>query len=131
VTNLICLEAFREATQELEEAELRSRQAAHNLASIRAKLEQALDHAYREQSFGPLDPLFSKEEAALAQYEQAASKLNEPEISSKIEGEGSGLGAVPTTRGGLLLSSQMFMDRRSFHPDDILGYVNGFQIRNV
>jgi hypothetical protein len=26
---------------------------------------------------------------------------------------------------------RMFMDRRSFHPDDILGYVNGFQIRNV
>jgi two-component system, oxyanion-binding sensor len=54
-----------------------------------------------------------------------------PEISSKIEGEGPELGAVPTTRGDLLLSSQMFMDGRSFHPDDILGYVNGFQIRNV
>jgi hypothetical protein len=49
------------------------------LAGIRAKLKQALDHAYREQSFGPLDPLFSKEEAALAQYEQAASKLIEAE----------------------------------------------------
>jgi hypothetical protein len=79
VTNLICLEAFREATRELEEVELRCRQAAHDLASIRAELEQALDRAYREQSFGPLDPLFSKEEAALAQYEQAASKLNEAE----------------------------------------------------
>jgi hypothetical protein len=79
VTNLICLEAFREATLELEEAELRYRQAAHDLASIRGELEQALDHAYREQSFGPLDLLFSKEEATLAQYEQAASKLNEAE----------------------------------------------------
>ena len=79
MTNLICLEAFREATRELEEAELRCRRAAHDLASIRAKLEQALDHAYREQSFGPLDPLFSKEEAALVEYEQAASKLTEAE----------------------------------------------------
>ena len=45
------------------------------MASIRAKLEQALDHAYQEQSFGPLDPLFSKEEAALVEYEQARFKL--------------------------------------------------------
>jgi hypothetical protein len=79
VTNLICLEAFREATRELEEAELRYRQAAHSLGSIRGELEKALDHAYREQSFGPLDPLFSREEAALAQYEQAASELTEAE----------------------------------------------------
>ncbi len=54
-----------------------------------------------------------------------------PEISSKIEGEGPELGAVPTTKGDLLLSSQMFMDGRSFHPDDIPGYINGFRIRNV
>ena len=54
-----------------------------------------------------------------------------PEISSKIEGKGPESGAVPTTRGDLLLSSQMFMDGRSFHPDDIPGYVNDFQIRNV
>jgi len=75
VTNLICLEAFREATHELEEAELRCRQAAHGLANIREELEQALDHAYREQSFGPLDALFTREEAALARYEQAVSTL--------------------------------------------------------
>ena len=79
MTNLICLEAFREATRELEGAELRCRQAAHDLASIRTKLEQVLDHAYREQSFGPLDHLFSKEEAALVEYEQACSKLTEAE----------------------------------------------------
>ena len=54
-----------------------------------------------------------------------------PEISSKIEGEGPESGAVPTMRGDLLLSSQMFMDGRPFHPDYIPGYVNGFQIRNV
>ena len=79
MTNLICLEAFREATRELEKAQLKYRQAAHDLARIYRKLEQALDHAYREQSFGPLDPLFSKEEAALALYEQAAAKLTEAE----------------------------------------------------
>lgn len=79
MTSLICLEAFREATRELEEAELRYRQAAHDLTNVRRELEQALDHAYREQSFGPLDPLFSREEAALAQYEQAAFKLTEAE----------------------------------------------------
>jgi hypothetical protein len=79
MTNLICLEAFREATRELEEAELNYRQAAHHLASVRETLEQALARAYREQSFGPLDPLFSKEEAALALYEQARSKLTEAE----------------------------------------------------
>ena len=79
MTDFICLEAFREATRELEEAELRCRQAAQGLASIREELEQALDRAYREQSFGPLDPLFTSEEAALARYEQAVSTLTEAE----------------------------------------------------
>jgi hypothetical protein len=41
--------------------------------------DNALGHAYREQSFGPLDPLFSKEEAALVAYEQASSKLTKAE----------------------------------------------------
>jgi hypothetical protein len=72
---LICLEAFRRASCDLENAQLEYRQAALHLASVREELEQALAHAYREQSFGPLDPLFSKEEAALATYEQAATKL--------------------------------------------------------
>ena len=75
MTNLICLEAFCEATRELEEAQLKYRQAAVDLARIREELEQALVHAYREQAFGPLDPLFSKEEAALALFEQAEAKL--------------------------------------------------------
>jgi hypothetical protein len=79
VTNLICLEAFREACGKLEVAQLRYRQAALDLASIREKLEKALGRAYREQSFGPLDPLFTKEEAVLALYEQAAAKLTEAE----------------------------------------------------
>jgi hypothetical protein len=79
VTNLICLEAFSEACDELEKAQIKYRQTAHDLASVRKELEQALDHAYREQSFGPLEPLFSKEEGALALYEQADAKLTEAE----------------------------------------------------
>ena len=77
VTNLVCLEAFHEASRNLEEAHLKCRQAALDLVSVHKKLEQALDHAYREQSFGPLDPLFTQEEVALALYEQAAAKLTE------------------------------------------------------
>jgi hypothetical protein len=79
VTHLICLEAFRGASRDLEKAQLKYRQAAYDLANVHEKLEQALDHAYREQSFGPLDSLFVKEEAALALYEQAAAKLTEAE----------------------------------------------------
>jgi hypothetical protein len=79
VTHLICLEAFRGASRDLEKAQLKCHQAALDLASIHKKLEQALDHAYQAQSFGRLDPLFSKEEVALALYEQAAAKLTEAE----------------------------------------------------
>jgi uncharacterized protein YifE (UPF0438 family) len=79
VTNLICLEAFREASRDLEKAHLKYRQAALDLARIHANLERALDHAYREQSFGRLDPLFTREEVALALYEQAAAKLTKAE----------------------------------------------------
>ncbi len=75
MSDLICLEAFREASLDLEKAQLKYRQAAVDLARIREELEQALVHAYREQAFGPLDPLFSKEEAALALFEQAEAKL--------------------------------------------------------
>jgi hypothetical protein len=79
MTNLICLEAFREASRNLENAHHKYCQAALDLAGIREELEQALDHAYREQSFGPLDPLFSKEEVALTRYEQAVARLTEAE----------------------------------------------------
>jgi hypothetical protein len=75
MTNLVCLEAFHKASLDLEKAQLKYRQAAIDLASIREELEKALVHAYREQSFGPLDPLFSKEEAALVLYEQTEAKL--------------------------------------------------------
>ena len=75
MSDLICLEAFREASLDLEKAQLKYRQAAVDLARIREELEQALVHAYREQAFGPLDPLFSKEEAALALFEQVEAKL--------------------------------------------------------
>jgi hypothetical protein len=75
MTNLVCLEAFHKASLDLEKAQIEYRQAAHDLARIREELEKVLAHAYREQSFGPLDPLFSKEEAALALYEQTEAKL--------------------------------------------------------
>ena len=79
MANLICFEAFREASRDLENAHLKYGQAALDLAGIRKELEQALNHAYQEQSFGPLDPLFSREEVALTRYEQAVAKLTEAE----------------------------------------------------
>ena len=75
VTNLVCLEAFHEASRNLEEAHLKCRQAALDLANVHKKLEQALDHAFREQSFSRLDHLITKEEVALAPYEQEYAKL--------------------------------------------------------
>ena len=75
MSDLTCLEAFREASLDLEKAQLEYRQAAVDLARIREELEQALVHAYREHAFGQLDPLFSKEKAALALFEQAEAKL--------------------------------------------------------
>jgi hypothetical protein len=48
MTTLICLVAFREASRDLENAQLKCRQAALDLASVHKKLEQALAHAYRE-----------------------------------------------------------------------------------
>jgi hypothetical protein len=55
------------------------REAADTLAAIRETLGQTVDLAYEQQSFGPLGTLFDDEEAALAVYEQAASKLAEAE----------------------------------------------------
>jgi hypothetical protein len=46
---------------------------------IRETLDQALDRAYQQQSFGPLNSLFDEEEAALAAYEQAVPKVREAE----------------------------------------------------
>jgi len=46
---------------------------------IRTTLGQAVDLAYQRQSFGPLGTLFDEEEAALALYERAVSKIAEAE----------------------------------------------------
>ncbi|MBL0408013.1 hypothetical protein JKG68_29375 [Microvirga aerilata] len=79
MTHLICLDALHEAYRGLEEARLRCREVAHALATIRETLDQALDLAYQQQSFGPLNNLFDEEEAALAIYEQAVAKVREAE----------------------------------------------------
>jgi hypothetical protein len=79
MTDLVCLQVLRESCRTLEEARLRCRQAAHALASIRETLDQAVELAYRQQSFRPINTLFSEEEAALAAYEQAVADLTEAE----------------------------------------------------
>ena len=79
VTYLICLDALHEAYRALEGARLNCREAAHALATIRGTLDQALDLAYQQQSFGPLNKLFDEEEAALAVYEQGVAKVREAE----------------------------------------------------
>jgi hypothetical protein len=77
VTYLICLDALHEAYRALEGARLKCREASHTLATIRGTLDQALDLAYQQQSFGPLNSLFDEEEAALAVYEQGVAKVRE------------------------------------------------------
>ena len=79
VTNFVCLDALHEAYNDLEEAQLKCRTAAHVLATIRGTLDQALDLAYEQQSFGPLNNLFDEEEAALLIYERAVAKVSEAE----------------------------------------------------
>jgi hypothetical protein len=79
VTRLVCFGAFRQATCELEKAQLRYRVAAHNLAAVRETLSQVLDTAYQQQSFGPLNTLFDQEEAALTVYERAVDNLAQAE----------------------------------------------------
>jgi hypothetical protein len=66
VTGLVCFHAFHEANYELEKARLRYRIAAVALRTVREKLDQALDEAYRQQSFLPLGNLLDEEEAAVA-----------------------------------------------------------------
>jgi hypothetical protein len=79
MTSLVCLDALHQAYRDLEQARLRWREAADTLAAIRETLGQTVDLAYEQQSFGPLGTLFDDEEAALAVYEQAVSRLAEAE----------------------------------------------------
>jgi hypothetical protein len=79
MTSLVCLDALHEAYDELEQARVRWRGAADALATIRQTLGQAVDLASQQQSFGPLRTLFDEEEAALALYERAVSRLAEAE----------------------------------------------------
>lgn len=79
LTDLICLEAMNAAYRDLEEARLKHDKAVHRLVAIRETLDRAVDIAYRRQSFGPIEELFSEEETALSAYEQAVATLNEAE----------------------------------------------------
>jgi hypothetical protein len=79
VNYLICLDALHEAYRDLEQARIECREAAHALATIRETLDQVLELAYQQQSFGPLNKLFDEEEAALAVYEQSVAKVRELE----------------------------------------------------
>jgi hypothetical protein len=79
MTSLVCLDALHEAYHELEQARLRWREAADAPATIRNRLNQAVDVAYQEQSFSPLGTLFGGEETAQAVYERAVSTLAEAE----------------------------------------------------
>jgi hypothetical protein len=78
MTHSICLNALHEAYRELEQVRLRCREAAHALAAIRETLDQMLELAYQQQSFGPLNNLFD-EEAALAVYELSVAEVREME----------------------------------------------------
>ena len=75
VTRLVSLETLQGANCDLARARLRYRIAAHALARIRGKLNQVLELAYQQQSFGPLNALFDKEELALAAYQRAVDDL--------------------------------------------------------
>jgi len=75
VTHLVCLGALRDVIQEVEEAQVRCREASQALARIRESLDQAMEQAYRQQSFDPLGTLFEEEEAAVSKYEQAKAQL--------------------------------------------------------
>jgi hypothetical protein len=105
VTYLICLDALHEAYRALEEARLRCREDAHALATIRGTLDQALDLAYEQQSFGPLNDLFDEEEAALAVYEQGVAKVRDAEgrwsamsVALAYEKERVTAGQLPSSR---------------------------------
>jgi hypothetical protein len=75
MTSLVCLDALRDAIEEVERAQIRCREASHALARVREKLDQAVEQAYGQQSFVPLGNLFDEEEAVLAVYEQAKAHL--------------------------------------------------------
>lgn len=79
MTYSVCLKVLHEAYRDLEEAQIKCRKAADALAAIRETLDQTLDLAYEQQSFGPLNYLFDEEEAALAVYELSVAEVRQME----------------------------------------------------
>ncbi|RDI57195.1 hypothetical protein DES45_107112 [Microvirga subterranea] len=72
---LVSLPAYEASLAELEEARLELAGARNRLMALRETLDQALEQAYRQQSFGPLEHLFRQEETALAACEALAARL--------------------------------------------------------
>ncbi len=75
MTPLVCLNAFIEAGNDLEQARRRYADAALALTISREKLDQVVDHAFEQQSFRPIEALFCEAEAAQAIYQQAVTSL--------------------------------------------------------
>jgi hypothetical protein len=69
MTSLVCFDARHEAYSELEQAQFQWRETANALATIRNRLNQAVDLANAQQSFGPLGTLFGDEEIAKVVYD--------------------------------------------------------------
>ena len=76
---LICLDALQGASRTLKDVRLVYAQAALDLTVAREKLEPAVEQAFAQQSFGPIEALFREEEAALKVYEQAMAQLAQAE----------------------------------------------------
>jgi hypothetical protein len=75
MTSLVCLDALHEAYRELEQARFQWRETANAFATIRNRLNQAVNLANTRQSFDPLGTLFGDEEIAKVVYDRAVSKL--------------------------------------------------------
>jgi len=72
---LIYLDALERASQRLKDARLAYARAALDLTVAREKLEQAVDQAFTQQSFSPIEALVREEESALKVYESAVAQL--------------------------------------------------------
>jgi hypothetical protein len=75
VTSLVCLNAFIEAGNDLEQARRRYAEAALALTISREKLDQGVDHAFEQPSFRPIEALVCEAEAAQVIYRQAVTSL--------------------------------------------------------
>jgi hypothetical protein len=75
IADLVCLPALSGTFNELEGVRRDCKAARERLMAIRESLDRVLDDAFRRQCFGPLEHLFQKEEAAMAEYGRLAARL--------------------------------------------------------